>query len=147
MNDLDEKAPVSKQEFFDFFQLVSATYSSDFSFNEYMVDPWNVDLWLLGTLQAQRPQTQQSQIWNHDYAKPHVAEEFKRGIKAHITPDMPAAGTRLSQYRPATAVSNVSCLGGPKVNVQRIEDVNVQIFRDTLLSRGARGIFGLRRNF
>lgn len=44
MNDLDEKAPVSKQEFFDFFQLVSATYSSDFSFNEYMVDPWNVDL-------------------------------------------------------------------------------------------------------
>ena len=61
-----------------------------------------------------------------------MKEGVQRGVKAVISNEMPAAGARLTNIRPATAVSNVACLGGPKISDKVPEDPNMQLFRDVL---------------
>lgn len=166
VHDLNEDALVSKQEFFDYFTLLSATYQIDLNFHELMVECWNVDVKLMTTLPSGKNPahelTNHRASWKYDFHRSHfgnldhkvfehnVEEAKKQSNKVEVSESMPAAGVRVWPHKSnSTTSSNVACLGGPKQTQTDVkqEDPAIKTFRDTLLSRGSRGIFGLRRTF
>lgn len=111
--------------------MLSFTVSADSHFNEYMIEVWNVDVRLMSTLPGGKNPahelTNARSSWKYDFHRSHFGdldhktfehnvEEVKRpSTRAQNTQEMPAAGVRVHQTRPQTAVSNVACLGGPKI--------------------------------
>lgn len=167
VNNLDDTALVSKQEFFDFFMLLSATILADSHFNELLVEVWNIDLKQMTSLPSGKNKdhelTNPRASWKYDFHRSHFGEldhktfehnveEVKRpSTRAQNSSEMPAAGVKVyaGAGRPQTTASNVSCLGGPKVGneVAKSGNEDLSSFKDILYSRGARGIVGIRRSF
>lgn len=166
-NDFADANPVTREEFFNYFRILSVTIQIDAAFNQYMVGVWNADVRDLQNTQTagKNPDHEfkdHRANWKYDFHRSlygdmdhktfehNVEEVQKPSNKAEVSEGMVAAGvSNWPHLNNDVTQSNVQCLGGPKLSQMDIneEDEALADFRRALFKRGARGIVGLRRSF
>ena len=165
-NSFSDTQGVSKGEFLNFYRMFSATVPIDAAFNQYMVGVWNIDVKDLvqgaNSVAGKTPHDHEFSnhrgAWKYDFHRSlygdkdektfeHPGDGINSRPRTAVSNEMPAAGVSNFISSRAVTKSNVSCLGEPKLPARVQEDDVLDKLRRSILSRGARGIVGLRRSF
>ena len=147
---------IDKEEFFNYFRVLSATTQIDGEFQAYMTDVWNVDVKLI-TTGATAGKGHTEEFTSHRAAWKHDMHRKMFGDMDHKSFEHPTGEPGLARSRPKTAVttsmkpagvtnwpyasqsvtkSNVECLGGPKTSKIEVggHDEVLAKFRSTIIS-------------
>jgi hypothetical protein len=158
---------VGKKEFFEFYRFLGATIDQDKYFQNLVTHTWNADIRRdfeegemgAGGLNQPAIMNSSKDQWKYDFHRSlfgaldnspmkHPTKESDANSRKPVTTEMPAAGVG-SWGEVKKGVIESSASMGEEVAPERslAEQELIDMFRERLVTRGARGVFGIKRTF